>query len=291
MNNQHLKNLLLINLAMLFVSTSGVLGRGIDMPPPLTIFWRAFGALLLTWLISRWQGFRLTDIKTADRRSIVLSGLLMGCHWVFYFYALQLSNVAIGMLSMFTYPVITAILEPIILKVPFQRIHLALGVLTLIGIYFLVPDLDLSNSYFLAVICGIISALSYALRNILMKNQVSKYNGLLIMYVQIMVVVIGLTPVFFFQGLKNISNHWHQIVLLALFTTVIGHTLFLMSFRNFSITTASIISCVQPIFGIILGAIFLGEYPHYTTYIGGIFIISAVLVESLRSIDTKKARK
>ena len=64
----------------------------------------------------------------------------MTTHWVTYFYALQWSNVAIGMLSLFTYPVITALLEPLILKTKFQKHHLILGFIVLIGVYFLAPD-------------------------------------------------------------------------------------------------------------------------------------------------------
>lgn len=51
---------------------------------------------------------------------LILAGLFMGIHWVTYFYALQWSNVAIGMLSLFTYPVITAFLEPLFFKTHFK---------------------------------------------------------------------------------------------------------------------------------------------------------------------------
>ena len=41
----------------------------------------------------------------------------MGGHWITYFYALKFSNVAIGMLSLYTFPVMTALLEPFFIKV------------------------------------------------------------------------------------------------------------------------------------------------------------------------------
>jgi len=44
----------------------------------------------------------------------------MGGHWITYFYALKLSNVAIGMLSLFAYPIFTALLEPFFIKVKFD---------------------------------------------------------------------------------------------------------------------------------------------------------------------------
>lgn len=120
---------------MLFISTSGALGRYIQLSVPVTIASRAILAFVILLLYCRYKkvSFR---IEKADRSMVILSGLLMGVHWLTYFYALQMSNVAIGMLSMFTYPVLTAFLEPILLKTKFQKIHLLLGALVLFGIYF-----------------------------------------------------------------------------------------------------------------------------------------------------------
>ena len=70
---------------------------------------------------------------------------------------------------------------------------------------------------------------------------------------------------------------------LAVLTTAIGHTMFLMTFKHFNITTVSILSSVQPIYGIIIGAIFLSEIPKGTTILGGILILSSVVIESIRS--------
>lgn len=282
MSKQTLFNILTLNAAMLFIGTSGILGRSIEMEPTLTIFWRALMATLLLLGICYWGKMSLKIPSDKDLRIIIVGGVLMGVHWVAYFYALKFSNVAIGMLSLFTYPVLTAVIEPILLKTKFQAVHIGLALLTLAGIYFLVPEFDLEADYFKAVLLGLTSALVYSFRNVIMKKQISQYNGFVLMTYQVGITVIILLPFLFWQGPGDIATQWPGIVFLALITTVIGHTLFLMSFRQFSITTASIMSCTQPIFGILLGAIFLQEYPVWTTYIGGACILTAVIVESVR---------
>ena len=78
-------------------------------------------------------------------------------------------------------------------------------------------------------------------------------------------------------------GQWEGIVALAVMTTAVGHTLFLMTFKHFSITSVSIISSVQPVYGIILGALFLSEIPTLTTIFGGVLILSSVIIESIRS--------
>jgi len=50
------------------------------------------------------------------------------------------------------------------------------------------------------------------------------------------------------------------------------------------VTTASLMSSAQPIYGIILGILFLDEVPGVRTIIGGALILTSVLVESRRAI-------
>ena len=275
-----------LNLAMLLVSTSGVLGRAVTLPPVVTIGSRALLAVGFLFIFLKWKRISL-KIDREDCFKVILGGILMGIHWVAYFKALQLSNVAIGMLTIFTYPALTSILEPLLLKLPFQKIHLFLGLLVLAGIAFLIPDLDFENEYTQAVAFGLGSALAYALRNILMKKQVEKYHGSLLMTYQALIVGIALIPLSFQTSVEALQENLVWLLALALLTTALGHTLFLLTFRHFSITTASIISSVQPVYGIALGILLLGEMPQWSTIIGGVLIISAVIIESLRNVKPK----
>lgn len=214
----------------------------------------------------------------------------MAAHWLFYFYALQWSSVAIGMLSLFTYPVITAFLEPIVLKTKFQKMHIVLGGLVLAGVYFLSPNFDMADSNTLAIFMGLISALAYALRNLILKSKIKRYQGSTLMVYQTAIIGIILIPVLFTADFEDVIGHWPGLLTLAVVTTAAGHTLFLMTFKNFSITTVSILSSVQPVYGILIGVFFLKEIPGLATIFGGILILSSVVIESFRS-SKKKTRK
>jgi len=288
-NNLQYSKILELNLAVLLISTSAVLGRYITLNPFVTIFYRTLLAAILFYVFCR---FKKLDLRISNKRDvlkIVLAGILMAGHWVAYFFALQYSNVAIGILSLFTYPVITVFLEPLLLKTKFSKMHLGLGVLVLFGIYFLVPEISFQNKYTIAVLMGILSGLFYALRNLLMKREIEKYNGSVLMMYQIVVVTIILSPVLFYSNFNEVMLQWAPLLTLAIITTCIGHTLFLMSLRNFSTTAASIMSSAQPLYSIILGILFLSEYPSLKTMIGGGLIISAVVVESIRSLRKNSA--
>lgn len=278
--NKHLQHLLELNFAVLFISTSGALGRYIDMPVPVIIALRSLIAGALIFLFCKWRGFNF-KIHKGDARTILLSGLLMGLHWITFFYSLKFSNVAIGMISLFTYPVITTFLEPLVLKTKFQFVHLFLGILVIIGILFIVPSFSLENDYSKAIILGVLSATFYSFRNLITKTKVIRYEGSILMFYQLVVVSVVLAPSYFLMDMSNISTHFSEIILLSLLTTAIGHTWFIYSFKNFSVTAASIISSLQPVYGILIGMLFLKEYPQLTTIIGGALILTSVVMESL----------
>ena len=280
--NSSLINLLQLNFAVLLISTSGALGRFIELPVPLIIALRScLGAIPLI-LFCKFKKFSF-NIQKKDRSTIIISSILMGTHWIAYFISLKLSNVAIGMLSVFTYPVITAFLEPILLKNKFKKSNLILGLMVLLGIYFLVPEFSLENDYFKGIGFGVFSALCYSIRNIFMKQKASEYEGSILMVYQLIIISILLAPVFFIYDMTGLEASIPALLILAFLTTATGHTLFIYSFRNFTISTASIISSIQPVYGIIIGMIILGEYPLLNTIFGGILILGTVMIESIRS--------
>ena len=283
MKNQHIKQLFELVLATLFISTSGALGKYIDMPPPVTVWWRSFLAAIFIYIFCRYKNISLRIDSKKDLFTFILSAVFMGAHWITYFYALKLSNVALGMLSLFTYPVITALLEPLFFRVKLNPFHIFLGLIVLLGIYILAPDFDLESGQIKGVLLGVISALFYSLRLLILKKHMDNYHGSMLMFYQIFILSIVLLPVIFVMDTSGIQTQFPAVLMLALLTTAIGHTLFLQSLKYFTVGTASIISSIQPIFGIIIAYIFLNEIPTWNTFWGGALILSTVLIESIQS--------
>ena len=275
-SDSHFRHILLLNLGILCISTSGVLGRYISLAPTQIIFWRSSLAFLCLFF---WVALKRKSIFNqfqTDPIALVVSGFLLGLHWVTYFYALQWSSVAIGMLSLYTFPIITAFLEPLFGPEQFQIKHFILGIGLLFGIYLISPEIDWKNQQFLAVGMGVFSAVCFSFRNLLLKKRSQNTDGQTIMTTQVAIISIFLLPVALQSPITPVVSNGTALFFLALITTVIGHSLFLQSFQKFSITTASLISCLQPLYGIIMGAIWLQEYPQAKTLVGGGIILSAV---------------
>ena len=105
----------------------------------------------------------------------------------------------------------------------------------------------------------------------------------MLMFYQVLFITILLAPLLFFFDTSGIETQLPYLLLLGLLTTAIGHTLMVRKLTYFSVSTASIISSIQPIFGIILAFLFLNEIPTLNTFLGGLLILSTVVIESVRS--------
>ena len=283
MENNHIKNLSGLLIATLFISTSGVLGKYIAMPTEVIIWFRSAFAMIFLYIFCRIKkiSLRVPNLKT--HIPLIISSLFMAGHWITYFYALKLSNVALGMLSLYTFPVITSLLEPLFMKTKLNPIHILLGLIVLAGLYVLTPDFNLESSTVKGVLFGLLSAVCYSIRILILKQHVQSFHGSMLMFYQTSVITIILAPVLFYLDVSGFSSQYPYLLMLALLTTAIGHSLMVHSLKFFSASAATIISSVQPIFGIILAFFFLGEIPHINTYIGGALILSTVVIESIRS--------
>jgi len=279
----HLKHLFWLTIATIFISTSGTLGKYIDLPTPVIIWWRSALATVFLLVYCLIKGISLKVNTRKDRWTFIIAAVLMGTHWITYFFALKLSNVAIGMLSIFTFPVIIALLEPLFSKTKFDPIHIILGLIVLIGIYILAPEFDLKSSQVQGILFGVFSALCYAIRILMLKGHVDKYNGTTLMFYQVIIITVLLIPVLIYEDTSNIKTQYPYVIILALLTTAIGHTMFVNSLKYFKASTASIIGSMQPVFGIIIAYFFLNEIPTIHTFVGGTLILATVVIESVRS--------
>ena len=276
------RSFLELNLAIIFLSTSGVFGRLIDMPPTLIIWWRCALAVILMGIYVKVTRRDLKIKEKGHKGVIFWSSFLLASHWVTYFYSLSLSNIAIAMLTLHTYPAMTALLEPIFLKTKFRLYHLGLAAMVLVGVFILIPADGGSDNLGLAIIFGLVSALSYALRNIFTRKVIPSYDGSVMMFFQLAVMTILLLPILYFESPASITTEWPYVGLLAIVTTCLGHTLFVHNLKKYEAVTISLLTSIVPVYGILWGVIFLAEVPSLMTVLGGVIILAAFLIESRR---------
>ena len=82
---------------------------------------------------------------------------------------------------------------------------------------------------------------------------------------------------------------WPAMIILGVLTTALGHTLFLRGLNYYKPTTASLLACVVPIYGLSLGYIVLGEVLTSRTIYGSALIIGVVVIKALHNARGKTA--
>ncbi|WP_100642727.1 DMT family transporter [Alteromonas facilis] len=237
-------------------------------------------ALLMFMLASR------SSFKLDSRRCYIIAtglGVLMAAHWSSYFAAMQYAGVSVGMIALFTFPVITVLIEPFFEKFQLAWQDIVSGLVVLLGIYLIVPAPDLSDNTTLGVLIGIGSACLYALRNILHRKYFAHYGGAKTMFYQILVVclclVLFVSPEFYAAD----ATLWIQLLVLGSLLTALPHALVAASLQHLRAKTFSLIACMQPFYGVILAILVLNENPSLSTLIGGILVVSASIYETLNA--------
>lgn len=225
--------------------------------------------------------------KPKDYAIAILLGIAVGIHWVTYFAGMQLAGITVGMLAFFTYPVLTVFLEPLFNKSKPKAKDVISAVVVIVGIYLLIPNVNLGDDVTLGVVTGVISALFFAIRNITHKRYFSQYGGPQTMFYQTLVASLMLCA-FIEVPITQISDTDLTLLFIAgVVFTAMPHSLFAASLKHLSAATAGLISCLQPLYGTILAIIILHERPSVMTLIGGTLIVSAACFETW-SISRKK---
>lgn len=251
------------------------------MDSTMATWWRSVIAILAVWCICRCIDIPLKIDSHNDRIKVFISGIFLSIHWISYFYALDFSNVAIALLTMYTFPAFTAIVEPIFTDLPFKAFDLFLACCSFMGVMIMVPHFSFDDEYSFAILLGLISSIAYVFRNIMSIQPVKKYHGTTVMFYQLVTLFIVVAPFWLVLDGMPSSSDWLGLIALAVFTTAIGHTFFVMSLHGLSATTASLLSCVGPVLAILWANIFLQEVPSTKTLIGGSIILLTVIIKTV----------
>ncbi len=209
-----------------------------------------------------------------------LLGLLMSVHWVSYFAAMQYSSISVGMIALFTFPVITVLMEPLFEKIKLVWQDVVSALIVLLGIVLIVPEVSLNNDITLGVVIGVGSAFLYSLRNLIHRKHFSHYSGSHAMVYQTMVIFLSLS--FFSSGelvTADASTYWWLLVLGTLLTAF-PHALIASSLRHLRAKTFSLVACMQPFWGTMMAIVILNEQPTWQTFVGGVLVILAAIYET-----------
>lgn len=277
------KSLMEIHLAVFLFGLSGLFGKLLSLPSMIIVLGRVFFSSIFLLIIML---YLKKDIKLRKQKHyfyLVVMGIILAIHWSTFFKSIQVSTVAIGLLTFSTFPVFVTFLEPYFFKEKIKLSDIVIAIITFLGVVLVIPKFELGNSLTQGAVWGIISGFTYAILSMLNRKYVKEYSSSVIAFYEQFVATIVLIPFLFLQkpvfGLKDIL----LLIILGTVFTGISHSLFIKSLKNIKTQTAGIISSLEPVYGIIFAVFLLREVPTLREVLGGIIILGTVFYSTIKS--------
>lgn len=251
-----------------------------------------------------WRGIK--QIKLRDAFIFLGIGLIVALHWLTFYGSIKLGDSAsitlacLGSASFFS-----AVFDPLVNKKKFLIQELLLGLLVIAGILFIYKALPAEPkpgvNYSAAVITGIISAALAALFTALNKKHIRKTSPVTLSALEMLAGAIVLSLVFPFVANENAvwipeinaaSGNWDLLWLLILVLLCTNLTFYLgtIALQELSAFTSNLTVNLEPVYGIILGAIIFGENKDLNIwfYTGAAFILLAVFIQTILEYRLRK---
>ncbi|WP_035985999.1 DMT family transporter [Leptolyngbya sp. KIOST-1] len=270
-----------VHASVFLFGLSGLFGKFLALPATAIVLGRtgfATLALGLVLAVGR-QAVKLRSLR--DGLGMVLLGGLLAFHWVSFFHSIQLATVAIGLLTFSSFPVFVTVLEPLLFKTPWRWRDGAIAALVVLGVALVIPEYRLGSDTTLGAIWGLLSGLSFALLQLLNKGYRKRYGAVAIAFYQDLFAFLCLLLVTPLASLALTPQDLGLLLVLGVLCTAVAHTLFIESLAVLRAQTASVISGLEPVYGIALAALLLGEVPVPRTLVGGAIILGTTLWASL----------
>jgi len=284
------RSLVELNVAVLLFAGTSLFAKIVPLPVPYIIFGRSAVAALALLAFSLLTRTSLSPASRGDLAVLLGLGVLLAAHWVTYFQAIRVSTVAVGTISLYAYPIVTVLAEPLVDRTRIRLTDALLALVVLLGIVILVDEFSLANTTSRGVLWGLGSAFLFTARNLVVRRFVQRYSGATLMLYQTAASAVVLLPaVAFTGGLGATVAEWQAFLLLGTVFTALTQSLYAASLRHLSAKTVAIIATLLPLYSAILAAIVLGEIPSVRTVVGGVIVLAAVLYETVRAGRSRTA--
>ena len=285
----HRIGIISILVALPFVSLTGLFGKFLTIAPLLIVQGRsifAFGTLLIALLVLRKKLF-FRDYH--EWIALMVSGSILGIHWIAFFEAIQVSTVAIGLLSFASYPLFTTLLEPLFFKEVLRRQNVVAALIVICGLAIMAtsseePNAIISGSVIQGLLWGLLAGFGFSVLTLLNRGYVRNHSPLLLTCWQNGFAALVLLPWSLSESWMISGKEWSLLFILGVICTVGGHTLLINGLRHVKAQIASLlIAGLEPVGAIVFALFLLGEIPSLQTLLGGLLIVGTTFLITNRA--------
>src|SRR5690606_20507894 len=212
----------------------------------------------------------------------VITGGLVGLHWVLFFESIKVSTVSVTLVCLSSLTLFTAILEPIIKKQKIASVDIIAGIIIILGIYLIIT---FETTYILGIILGIGAAFCASIFSIINSNLIKKGSAPVISFYEMLGAFLWISLFMlitnrFDNGLILQQSDLIYLIILGTICTATAYVLAVAIMKELSAFTVALATNLEPIYGIILALIFFGSEEKMSAgfYAGATVVLGTVLL-------------
>jgi drug/metabolite transporter (DMT)-like permease len=271
-----------LHFAVILFGFAGLFGKWLALPPATIVLGRTVFAS-----VALWAALRLSrEPRGRFEWRLAAGGGLLALHWVAFFEAIRIASVAIGLLGFATFPLFVLLLESLQQHRRLRAIEWTTALLVTLGLLLIIPEFRIDNRMVQGLLWGSVSGLTFALLAVGNRVLVSRRQPGEVAFWQNACAAACLLPLIVIDPAPPSLRDLALLVVLGVFCTALAHTLFIRSMRALSAHTASVVAALEPVYGIALAWILLGEAPGARTLVGAALIVGAAVFATSRPRQT-----
>lgn len=292
MLNAKLLNYLHLHFIVFIWGFTAILGALISIDA-IPLVW--FRMLLATVFIFLFLKIKKENFRIPKKALLgfCFVGFLIALHWVAFFSAIKSSNVSITLAMMSTGAFFGSFLEPLFYKRKIITYEVFFGIIVIVGLYII---FKVETQYFTGIILALISSFLGALFSVFNGKFVVKYRASVITFYELLSGLLCITVFLFIsKNFKNTffeisTNDWIFIIILASVCTAYAFIASVHVMKWISPYTLILTTNLEPVYGIILALLILGdkEYMSPQFYFGAAIILVTVIINGLLKTSMKR---
>ena len=279
--------IIMILVGVLGISLSSILVRFSAAPSALTAAWRLLWTVLLMTPVVLGKASVRRELRSLDGKTVVLSlvsGLFLAIHFAVWFESLKHTSVASSTTIVCTEVIWVSIGYCLFLKGKLSLKALLAIAVTLSGSFLIAwADSETGEQHLYGDILALIAAIAVAVYTLLGRVVRSGASTTVYTYIVYVSCAAVLTVLCLINGYGFISYGISGIVvgfLLAVFSTLLGHSIFSWCLKYFSPSFVSASKLCEPVAAAAMAAVLFGEGISGMQLVGGAMILGGVLYYS-----------
>jgi drug/metabolite transporter (DMT)-like permease len=290
MQNDKLLNYFHLHFIVFIWGFTAVLGDLITIEAvPLVWHRMLLGSLFVLIYIIYNKGVLKISLRSLIKFAFV--GLIIALHWLAFFSAVKVSNVSITLAMMSTGAFFASFLEPVFFKRKIISYEVIFGLIVIIGLYII---FKVESEYLSGILLALLASFLGALFSIFNGMMVKSHNASVISFYELLFGLLFITIYILFTDgfddtfFKLSVSDWTYLIILASICTAYAFIASVHVMKWISPYTVMLTTNMEPIYGILLALLILGEkeYMSPTFYLGAIIILLTVVLNGI--IKTRK---